>query len=695
MQTTLPFHSRWLRKPGSITIQLAALLITASVASAQLAPRWTSFTAQSMPSDALVGGTDSGNPTYVCRAEHLGGTHAGKASRGTAGCRIEYFGRGLLVTTNAEVLTNFFPHWQTGRGGSIPSGSYEVGREGAITHHSCRGYYNGTMTPGKVWASAPGCHIDYAGAAVILPEYEVLRNPWVTASGGTIPPGSTSTGTDIDGQPLYSCRGLVNSAVFIGKVRSVFTGCRVENFGRVTNIPSYDVLTGLSAAWVPVSNTNTVPSGAPLAGQEGGEARYICRGEIQGSKQPGKLTPFNACLFEFADATQLLKTYEVLVPTQTAFTETYVLQTKSSLRFAGIQAGQIFSTRPSQTITDSFRLTFARQADGSFRIRVAGDGLFLHQVSSGADTQVSTRFQPNDDSTRFFLEQEPEGSYRIRTKSHEFYWNEAASGVIERQTGAVSNSSRFFLAIAPAATNNAQRPSISEGGVVTVASQQTRAAALSLISIYGQNFSPSAPNGTDWGGQMLPTTLAGARVTIGGVPAYILFIKNDFMNVVVPDVPSGSREVIVTTANGASVARTIQIVALAPEFKTWSNNYVEALHSDGTPNSPPSYVAGQGQYPRSTPAKPGENISLWALGFGPSNPAQRAGIIAPNVPLPSAVTITVGGRNAQVSYAGLSGVGLYQLNITVPAELTDGDHEIVATYGGTRTQTGLRLPVRR
>ena len=265
----------------------------------------------------------------------------------------------------------------------------------------------------------------------------------------------------------------------------------------------------------------------------------------------------------------------------------------------------------------------------------------------------------------------------------------------ERQTGAVSNSSRFLLAIAPAAPSNTLRPSISEGGVVTVASQQTRAAALSLISIYGQNFSPAAPNGTDWGGQMLPTTLAGARVTIGGVPAYILFIKNDFMNVVVPDVAVGSREVIVTTSNGASVARTIQIVALAPEFKSWERNYVEALHSDGTASSPPSYVAGQDQYPRSTPAKPGENISLWALGFGPSNPPQRAGIIAPNAPLPSAVTITVGGRNALVSYGGLSGVGLYQINITVPPELTDGDHEIVATYGGTRTQTGLRLPVRR
>ena len=105
MQTIQPFNSRWIRKPGSITIQLAALLIAASTASAQLAPVWRSFTAQSMPADALAGGTDS----YVCRAVHEGGTHAGESIRNRAGCLIEYFGRGLTVTTGAEVLTNFFP----------------------------------------------------------------------------------------------------------------------------------------------------------------------------------------------------------------------------------------------------------------------------------------------------------------------------------------------------------------------------------------------------------------------------------------------------------------------------------------------------------------------------------------------------------------------------------------------------------
>lgn len=53
---------------------------------------------------------------------------------------------------------------------------------------------------------------------------------------------------------------------------------------------------------------------------------------------------------------------------------------------------------------------------GEYRIRVMANGLFWHEDGNG-DRKLSTRWQPNDDFTRFILEAQPDGSYRIRVKA--------------------------------------------------------------------------------------------------------------------------------------------------------------------------------------------------------------------------------------------------------------------------------------
>lgn len=292
----------------------------------------------------------------------------------------------------------------------------------------------------------------------------------------------------------------------------------------------------------------------------------------------------------------------------------------------------------------------------------------------------------------------------------------ASSGAVATITGAASVAGAYSYVLqvrdssSPAQTAtrafagtvtavSVSRPVINAGGVVTVASSQQRLAPLGLISVYGRNFGTST-SGVSWNGSVLPTVLDGVSVSVDGRAAYILFVKNDFMNIVVPDSPARGAEVNVTVSNpaGTSDAVRVRIDAYAPEFKTWGNNYVEALHSDGTATTPPSYVAPTGMYPRSAPARPGESISIWALGFGPSNPLRVSGTIAPNTPLAAAtppLTVTIGGRSVRVDYAGLGGVGLYQFNVTIPSDLADGDYEILASMAGYSTQRGLRIPVRR
>jgi len=41
------------------------------------------------------------------------------------------------------------------------------------------------------------------------------------------------------------------------------------------------------------------------------------------------------------------------------------------------------------------------------------------------------------------------------------------------------------------------------------------------------------------------------------------------------------------------------------------------------------------------------------------------------------------------SFAGLSSAGLYQINVTIPANLATGDLPLVATVGGVQTQPGV------
>ena len=79
----------------------------------------------------------------------------------------------------------------------------------------------------------------------------------------------------------------------------------------------------------------------------------------------------------------------------------------------------------------------------------------------------------------------------------------------------------------------------------------------------------------------------------------------------------------------------------------------------------------------SSPARPGEVILIYGTGFGAVVPNVSSGAAAPGDPLANVsagVTVQIGGRDAEVGFAGLAPgfVGLYQLNVrlapeTVPA----------------------------
>jgi uncharacterized protein (TIGR03437 family) len=58
--------------------------------------------------------------------------------------------------------------------------------------------------------------------------------------------------------------------------------------------------------------------------------------------------------------------------------------------------------------------------------------------------------------------------------------------------------------------------------------------------------------------------------------------------------------------------------------------------------------------------------------------------------------VTVDGRAATVHYAGLTpgGIGLYQINVQLPAETPEGDLRLIVTQGGIEANA-VTIPVRR
>jgi uncharacterized protein (TIGR03118 family) len=206
------------------------------------------------------------------------------------------------------------------------------------------------------------------------------------------------------------------------------------------------------------------------------------------------------------------------------------------------------------------------------------------------------------------------------------------------------------------------------------------------VSIKGNGM--SATTGT-WQvtGSTLPTEVNGAGVTLNGTAVPVSFVSNTQVNFLVPsNVPTGPAQ-IQTTNNGlTSAAVTVNVEPLAPAFFTIGtnaasgNNYIAAEHANGTLIGPAATIKG------ATAAEPGETIVLFATGFGPTLASGEVLTVTP--------TIAIDGIAADVSFAGLVGPGLYQLNVVVPPTVTLGqDVLVVGLSGDFETQPNAFLTI--
>jgi uncharacterized protein (TIGR03437 family) len=217
-------------------------------------------------------------------------------------------------------------------------------------------------------------------------------------------------------------------------------------------------------------------------------------------------------------------------------------------------------------------------------------------------------------------------------------------------------------------------PAIANGGVVNAASFTAQVSPGALASIFGSNFTGT---GLDAIASLpLPFSLGGVSVLVNGVAAHVLYASTDQINFQIPwETKAGSATVAVSVNGLASSKVNVTVVAAAPGLFV-QGSHAAAQNSDFSLNS------------SSNPAKVGGTILAYLTGAGAVTPQPADGAAAGSSPLSevtSAVTATIGGQTAQVSFAGLAPnfVGLWQVNVVVPSGLTTaGNFPLVVTVGG-------------
>jgi len=240
------------------------------------------------------------------------------------------------------------------------------------------------------------------------------------------------------------------------------------------------------------------------------------------------------------------------------------------------------------------------------------------------------------------------------------------------------------------------RPAIFQNGVVNAASGDVGRglAPGSYVSIFGRNLSEAF---RVFSTPYLPLSLAGVSVSFDvpdrklSLPGRLHFVSEGQVNVQIPWELRG--------LNAAQIKVSLGPITESPLYTLPLNDYSPAFFQINDP-------AGSGRVvvaaldesfqviSSANRAGRGRIVQLFANGLGPVDNTPPTGEITPASPLArtlAAPEVTIGGRRAEVRFSGLTpfSVGLYQLNVVVPAELAPGLYEVTVAIGGVTSKAAL------
>ena len=204
------------------------------------------------------------------------------------------------------------------------------------------------------------------------------------------------------------------------------------------------------------------------------------------------------------------------------------------------------------------------------------------------------------------------------------------------------------------------------------------------------------------------TRLADTCVEINGNRSPMFAVFPTQINLQVSsDVNPGNASVVVIRGCGTgseqrSAPEAVSVASVSPAFFNFVNNPngrnpIAALHGGGPDRAGPADL-----FPGvTTPAQPGEFVSLFATGLGPTRPQFEAGEIPGQVAsVTGNVSVSIDGAVAppgDLFYAGVAPccAGLYQVVVKIPDNASNGNLPVVLSVDGVATPAGPFIAVSR
>jgi uncharacterized protein (TIGR03437 family) len=260
-------------------------------------------------------------------------------------------------------------------------------------------------------------------------------------------------------------------------------------------------------------------------------------------------------------------------------------------------------------------------------------------------------------------------------------------------------------------------PFVAAGGIVGSGGSVPPLAAVAPngdASVYGANFIAAGTHhdlsAADLVNGKVPTVLAGVCVDFGGVPAAMLNVYPNQINVQVPpNVPPGpiTVQAILNCGTASAVQSNFGGVVMqtaSPEFFSFLPDPVAGKNPIAAINAvtfarigPAALIPGV----TFTPAKPGDIVEAYGTGWGLTTPPVGVGVLPPGAAaLAANFSLTFAGvpiPSANIFYAGVSTccAGLYHVDFTVPQGTAKGNQPLVITVGGVASPPGAYIAVQQ
>jgi uncharacterized protein (TIGR03437 family) len=217
------------------------------------------------------------------------------------------------------------------------------------------------------------------------------------------------------------------------------------------------------------------------------------------------------------------------------------------------------------------------------------------------------------------------------------------------------------------------------------------------VTIEGSNLGAFAQTANFAGLVRLPTSLEGVTVAFNGAPAALLYVSPTQINALVPAlIAPGPVQVLVQTNGVSGNPFTITATPTQPAIYALPNSDGSAFYVTAALQGTGYLIGNSAVDPRvQRPAFPGDVLDLYMLGLGStSDPTKFITNSEFNgaFPVSAPVTVTVGGENAPVIFAGLTSPGLYLVRVSIPSDLAPGQQKIQVSTGSPSAGGAQTIP---